>query len=240
MRELRTAVIALVAISLAFGLAYPLAMTGVAQVVTRGRADGSLVKRDGKVVGSKLIGQDFSRDLSYFQSRPSATKYSASATFFNNQGPNQKALADQLRKNLRAYLRRERPHPTRARCRPTRSPRPPRASTRDISVANARIQAAPRRRAARPPPRPGPGAHRRRTRASRCSVSAARARSTCSSSTSPSTGRRRDDRSPRALAAAARHPRAGDAVVAAQARPAPGRPQPGHVRGRGRRRRDHA
>jgi potassium-transporting ATPase KdpC subunit len=108
MRELRTAVIALVAISLAFGLAYPLAMTGVAQVVAGGRADGSLVKRDGKVVGSRLIGQDFSRDLSYFQSRPSATKYSASATFFNNQGPNQKALADQLRKSLRAYMRRER------------------------------------------------------------------------------------------------------------------------------------
>ena len=96
MRELRTAAIALVAISLAFGLAYPLAMTGVAQVVAGGRADGSLVKRDGKVVGSKLIGQDFSRstgrkdkdgnailapDLRYFQSRPSATGYSASATF---------------------------------------------------------------------------------------------------------------------------------------------------------------
>ena len=139
MRELRTAVIALVAISLAFGLAYPLAMTGVAQVVTPGRADGSLVKRDGKVVGSKLIGQDFSRDLSYFQSRPSATKYSASATFFNNQGPNQKALADQLRKNLRAYMRRER----------LTDPRqvPSDAVTTsasgvdpDISVANARIQ----------------------------------------------------------------------------------------------------
>ena len=111
MRELRTAVIAIVAISLALGLAYPLAMTGVGQVVAPGAADGSLVKRDGKVVGSKLIGQDFSRDtgrkddednpilepdLNYFQSRPSATDYSASATFFNNLGPNQKDLADLL------------------------------------------------------------------------------------------------------------------------------------------------
>ncbi len=154
MRELRTAAIALVAISLVFGLAYPLAMTGVAQIVTPGRADGSLVKRDGKVVGSSLIGQDFSRstgrkdkdgnailapDLRYFQSRPSATGYSASATFFTNLGPNQKDLASLLRKNLRAYMRRER----------LSDPRqvPSDAVTTsasgvdpDISVANARIQ----------------------------------------------------------------------------------------------------
>ena len=70
MRELRTAVIAVVAITLVFGLAYPLAMTGVGQVVFAGRADGSLVKRDGKVVGSKLIGQDFSQ-------RPRATSRAA-------------------------------------------------------------------------------------------------------------------------------------------------------------------
>ena len=77
MRELRAAAVALVALSLVLGLAYPLAMTGVGQTVFGGAADGSLVKRDGKVVGSKLIGQDFSRDLRSFQSRPSATKYSA-------------------------------------------------------------------------------------------------------------------------------------------------------------------
>ena len=108
MRELKAALIAVVAITLVFGLAYPLAMTGVSQVAGGGKADGSLVRREGKVVGSKLIGQDFSRDLRYFQSRPSATDYSADATFFNNQGPNQKDLADELRKNLRTYLRRER------------------------------------------------------------------------------------------------------------------------------------
>jgi K+-transporting ATPase ATPase C chain len=108
MREIRTAAIAIVAVSLVFGLAYPLAMTGAGQALFGGAADGSLVKRDGKVVGSKLIGQDFSRDLRYFQSRPSATKYSASATFFNNLGPNQQDLADQLSKTLNAYLTRER------------------------------------------------------------------------------------------------------------------------------------
>ena len=124
MREIRAAVIALVAVSLVFGLAYPLAMTGVGQTVFGGAADGSIVKRDGKAVGSKLIGQDFSRDtgrkdnegepilapdLNYFQSRPSATGYSASATFFNNLGPNQNDLADALKANVKTYLDREKP-----------------------------------------------------------------------------------------------------------------------------------
>jgi len=140
MRELKAAVIAIVAISLVFGLVYPLAMTGVSQVVGGGKADGSLVKLDGKVVGSKLIGQDFSRDLRYFQSRPSATDYSADATFFNNQGPNQKDLADQLRKNLRTYLRRERlsdPSQVPADAVTTSAS----GVDPDISDANARIQA---------------------------------------------------------------------------------------------------
>jgi K+-transporting ATPase ATPase C chain len=109
MRELRTAVIAVVVITLAFGLVFPLAMTGAGKVLFPGRADGSLVERDGRVVGSRLIGQDFKAQPKYFQSRPSATKYSASATFFNNQGPNQRALADLLKANVAAYLEREGP-----------------------------------------------------------------------------------------------------------------------------------
>jgi K+-transporting ATPase ATPase C chain len=83
-------------------------MTGAAQALFPGRADGSLVERDGKVVGSRLIGQDFSDDLDSFQSRPSVTGYAPNATFFNNLGPNQEDLAALLRKNMRAYLRRER------------------------------------------------------------------------------------------------------------------------------------
>jgi potassium-transporting ATPase KdpC subunit len=110
MRELKTAAIAVVALTVALGLAYPLFMTGVAQVVFPGRADGSMIERDGKVVGSKLIGQDFSKDDSYFQSRPSVTDYAPAATFFNNQGPNQDELADQLKGYVRAYLKRERPY----------------------------------------------------------------------------------------------------------------------------------
>jgi potassium-transporting ATPase KdpC subunit len=98
MRELRTAVIAAIALTLVFGLAYPLAMTGVAQVVFPGKTDGD----------PALIARDYSEDSSLFQSRPSVTGYAADATFFNNQGPNQQALADQLKGYLDDYLRRER------------------------------------------------------------------------------------------------------------------------------------
>jgi potassium-transporting ATPase KdpC subunit len=110
MRELKTAAIAVVIFTVALGPVFPLFMTGVAQVVFPGRADGSMIERDGQVVGSKLIGQDFSKDDSYFQSRPSVTDYAPAATFFHNQGPNQDELADQLKGYVRAYLKRERPY----------------------------------------------------------------------------------------------------------------------------------
>jgi potassium-transporting ATPase KdpC subunit len=110
---------AVIAFTVICGLAYPLLVTGLGQVLFPSKADGSLIKRDGRVVGSRLIGQDFKRDTgkkdadgnpvlvpipNYFQSRPSATSYSADATFFNNQGPNQKDLADQLKANADDYL----------------------------------------------------------------------------------------------------------------------------------------
>ena len=110
MRELKTAAIVVVIFTVTLGLAYPLFMTGVSQVAFSDKADGSMIERDGKVVGSKLIGQDFSKDPSYFQSRPSVTAYAPAATFFNNQGPNQKDLADQLEGYVKAYLKRERPY----------------------------------------------------------------------------------------------------------------------------------
>jgi potassium-transporting ATPase KdpC subunit len=99
MRELRTALIVAVALTLVFGLAYPLAMTGVAQVVFPTKADGD----------PDLIARDYSKDASLFQSRPSVTGYAADATFFNNQGPNQQALADQLQGFMDDYLKREQP-----------------------------------------------------------------------------------------------------------------------------------
>jgi K+-transporting ATPase ATPase C chain len=87
------------AITLALGLAYPLAMTGAAQVIVPNKADGS----------PELIGRDYSDDPSLFQSRPSVTAYAPDATFFNNQGPNQQALADQLSGYVDDYLEREGP-----------------------------------------------------------------------------------------------------------------------------------
>jgi K+-transporting ATPase ATPase C chain len=109
MRELRTAAIAALALTVLLGLAYPLAMTGAAQVLFPNKSDGSVIERDGKVVGSRLIGQDFSKRADSFQSRPSVTEYDPKGTFFNNQGPNQQDLADQLEGYVRDYLKRERP-----------------------------------------------------------------------------------------------------------------------------------
>jgi K+-transporting ATPase ATPase C chain len=91
------------------GLAYPLAMTGIAQVAFPGKADGSLVTEDGKVVGSTLLGQAW-KGKRYFQPRPSATGYSASVTYFGNHGPNQRSTMDLTRQNLRAYLALEQPY----------------------------------------------------------------------------------------------------------------------------------
>jgi potassium-transporting ATPase KdpC subunit len=144
MRELRTAIVAAVVLTLILGLAYPLAMTGVGQALFPNKADGSVIEQNGKAVGSRLIGQDFSKDDSLFQSRPSVTDYNPSGTFFNNQGPNQKALADQLKGYVKAYLKREAPFTPGL----TAAKIPPDAVTTSasgvdpaISEANARIQA---------------------------------------------------------------------------------------------------
>jgi K+-transporting ATPase ATPase C chain len=98
-----------VVFTLLLGLAYPLVMTGIAQVAFPGQADGSLVTRDGKVVGSTLLGQA-RKGKGYFQPRPSATGYSASVTYFGNHGPNQDSTMYLTRQNLRAYLAREQPY----------------------------------------------------------------------------------------------------------------------------------
>jgi len=164
-RDVLPSIIAIVVMTVAFGVVYPLATTGVAQVLFPGKADGSQIERDGKVVGSRLIGQDFEKpvldkngkpkkdadgnpvlepDLRYFQSRPSATGYSANVTFFNNLGPNSKDLSKLFKDNLAAYLERESPYDPGL----TRAGVPVDAVTTsasgvdpDISQANARIQA---------------------------------------------------------------------------------------------------
>jgi K+-transporting ATPase ATPase C chain len=164
-RDIVGSVVAIVLLTVGFGLVYPLVMTGVAQVTFNDAANGSQVERDGKVVGSHLIGQDFRKpvldangqpemdedgnpvleaDPNWFQSRPSQSGYSANVTFFNNLGPNQKDLADQVKANLDAYLTLERPYTTGL----TADGVPVDAVTSSasgvdphISAANARIQA---------------------------------------------------------------------------------------------------
>jgi K+-transporting ATPase ATPase C chain len=108
-RDIAPSIVAIVVITVLFGIAYPLATTGVAQVLFPNKSDGSQVERDGETVGSRLIGQNFRGDRRYFQSRPSATGYSANVTFFNNLGPNSQDLRDLFAENLAAYLERERP-----------------------------------------------------------------------------------------------------------------------------------
>jgi potassium-transporting ATPase KdpC subunit len=108
-RDIAPSIVAIVVITVLFGIAYPLATTGVAQVLFPNKSDGSQVERDGETLGSRLIGQNFRGDRRYFQSRPSATGYSADVTFFNNLGPNSRDLRDLFAENLAAYLERERP-----------------------------------------------------------------------------------------------------------------------------------
>ena len=143
-RTLIASVIAVVIFTAVFGLVYPLLFTGVSQVVFPGASNGSRIERDGKLVGSKLIAQDFKGDPRYFQSRPSQTGYSPSTTFFSNLGPNSTDARNEVRKNIAAYLRLERRYDPGL----TAAAVPADAVTQsgsgvdpDISQRNARIQA---------------------------------------------------------------------------------------------------
>jgi potassium-transporting ATPase KdpC subunit len=102
--QLRPALTLFVALSLITGLAYPLAVTGIAQLAFPGAANGGLIVRDGKAVGADLIGQSFS-DPQHFWSRPSATSpmaYNAANSAGSNQGPSNPALADAVKSRLDA------------------------------------------------------------------------------------------------------------------------------------------
>ena len=118
-RELSTAAIAILVLTVMLGVAYPLVMTGISQVAFPAKANGSQIRADGKVVGSSLIGRAFVIDTGkkdakgnaitrpdprYFQPRPSQSDYSATGTFFSNRGPNSAVGRFFFRDQLNAYL----------------------------------------------------------------------------------------------------------------------------------------
>jgi|SRR6185436_4926137 K+-transporting ATPase ATPase C chain len=102
--ELRRALVMLIVLTVITGVAYPLLVTGISQVAFHGKANGSLIERGGKAVGSTLIGQAFS-DPKHFWGRPSATSpypNNASASSGSNQGPLNPALTDAVSGRIKA------------------------------------------------------------------------------------------------------------------------------------------
>lgn len=121
LKEIRPAIVVLLALTIITGLAYPLAMTGIAEVLFPAQAQGSLIMHNGKVIGSRLIGQSFTSDK-YFHGRPSATlgpdpadssktvsqPYNASNSMGSNLGPTNKALIERVKGDV-AKLKAENP-----------------------------------------------------------------------------------------------------------------------------------
>ena len=118
LRQIRPAMVLVIALTVITGLFYPLAMTGIAGVLFPRQAQGSLIERDGKVIGSELIGQNFTSDR-YFHGRPSATTgpdpadstksiavpYNAANSGGSNLGPTNKALIERVQGDVNALSR---------------------------------------------------------------------------------------------------------------------------------------
>jgi potassium-transporting ATPase KdpC subunit len=113
LKEIRPAMVFIIALGLITGLAYPLAVTGIAEAIFPAQSQGSLIEKDGKVIGSALIGQLFTEDK-YFHGRPSATNtpdpkdstktvdapYNAANSLGSNLGPTSKALAHRVKADV--------------------------------------------------------------------------------------------------------------------------------------------
>jgi K+-transporting ATPase ATPase C chain len=130
-KDLLTSLIGVVVLTVVLGVLYPLAITGISQVIFPGKANGSKVSVNRKVVGSSLIGQSFSKPVigkngkpkldeegeevlapepAYFQPRPSATGYAPDVTYFSNLGPNSVEAREAVREYLAAYVALEKPY----------------------------------------------------------------------------------------------------------------------------------
>jgi K+-transporting ATPase ATPase C chain len=165
-RDIISSAIGIVVLTLAFGILYPLVITGISQVTFPGNANGQQVRVNGKLVGSKIIGQQFATqvvkngkpqvdkngnpvtnpDPKYFQTRPSATvpPNNAAATTFSNLGPNNVATEQAISANIQAYLALEKPYNpglTAATIPVDAANSSASGVDPDISVANADIQA---------------------------------------------------------------------------------------------------
>ncbi len=165
-RDIVTSAIGIVVLTLLLGIVYPLFITGVSQVAFPGNANGQRLYVDGKLVGSKIIGQNFATqvvkngkpqvdkngnpvtnpDPRYFQGRPSATvpPNNAAATTFSNLGPNSVATEQEISGNIQAYLALEKPYDpglTTAKVPVDAANSSASGIDPDISPANADIQA---------------------------------------------------------------------------------------------------
>lgn len=164
-RELLASLIAIVVLTVALGVVYPLVITGIGQVAFPHAANGNQVMVNGKLVGSRLLGQSFEQpvllangkpkldssgkpvtapDPKYFQTRPSGDSYNPSATAFSNAGPNGKDTEAAIAGRADAYLALERPYDpslTRGQIPPDAVQTSASGVDPDVSPANARIQA---------------------------------------------------------------------------------------------------
>ncbi len=141
-RQLTPAILAILTLTVLTGLIYPLVVTGISQVAFNDKANGSLIKKDGVVVGSSLIGQNFS-DPKYFHPRPSAagTGYDALASSFSNLGPTNPDFLKTVEDRVAAY-RKENGLPDSEAVPVDAITASASGLDPDISVANAKLQAA--------------------------------------------------------------------------------------------------
>lgn len=146
-KDIITSAIGILVITVVFGLLYPLLVTGVSQVAFPGNANGQKVYVDGRLVGSKIIGQSFGNNPRYFQTRPSGTDPADNdaATEFANYGPNSTITEKAIAANIKAYIKLNGPYYpgglTAAKVPVDAADTSASGVDPDISVANADIQA---------------------------------------------------------------------------------------------------